>query len=216
MNSVFDAIDIDGDGGITLDELDKYLAVLEDDDRARKDQLVHRTGDADAGARAGETSADEADAVRLGETGAAAQPLPKGARAARLGFDDLGPSSKPVQGSTANATSLWASEALEEARQSAVAVRPQNASAVTRSATRTFRLAYQDVARRDLDKGVVWKFKTFTLFPLLNNMRYLDFVFRAVFPVAYLIFVIVMFQEVDYSSHFALLDTAPCYRAAIS
>ena len=59
----------------------------------------------------------------------------------------------------------------------------------------------QNAAKQDFDKGIIWKFKTFTLFPFLVRMRHLDFVFRAVYPLTYIIFVIVMFAEVRTGSN---------------
>ena len=71
-------------------------------------------------------------------------------------------------------------------------------------------------AKKDLDKGRVWAFKMFTLFPVLEYMRYFDFGARWIFPVAYLVFVTGMLDEVGYGTgHFNLLNSAPCYQAAI-
>ena len=75
---------------------------------------------------------------------------------------------------------------------------------------------YMESAKKDLDKGVVWKIKTFYLLPVLKYMMYLDFVFRVVFPICYLTFTLGMLAQVDFgASHYALLETAPCYRAAL-
>ena len=72
-------------------------------------------------------------------------------------------------------------------------------------------------ARRDLDKGLFWEFKIFTLFPILQHLRYLDFVFRVVFPIAFAIYVFAMLASVGFgSAHFAKLMTAPCYVTATS
>jgi len=82
--------------------------------------------------------------------------------------------------------------------------------------TRKLAADYQAAAKYDLDKGATWKFKTFTLFPILAYLRYMDFVFRVIFPVAYLAFTVAMLAEVGFGyDQFALLDTAPCYREAL-
>ena len=61
-----------------------------------------------------------------------------------------------------------------------------------------------------LDKGTLWKFKTFTLFPLLINLRNLDFPSRWLFPLLYLLFLVLMLYEVDFGiAHLTELGNAP-------
>ena len=113
-----------------------------------------------------------------------------------------------------------------------------------KAVTVSLRAQFTDKAKKDLDKGIVWKFKTartrdrtrdlskhtdaahvpgvfepwagqFTLFPILIRLRYLDFIFRAAFPIAYVIFCLAMAAEVDFGrAHSRLLATAPCYLIA--
>ena len=76
--------------------------------------------------------------------------------------------------------------------------------------------AYSKVAMNNLDKGRLWRFKTFNLFPCLIHLRNLDFAMRIVFPIAYLIFVLGMFSTVEFGQpHFeALRQAAGKCRAA--
>ena len=78
------------------------------------------------------------------------------------------------------------------------------------------RTMYATAATRDLDKTWVWQFKTFMLFPVISNLRYLDFVFRVLYPIAFLTFVILMYAQVDVDGHYAKLNTVPCYTSALN
>jgi hypothetical protein len=74
---------------------------------------------------------------------------------------------------------------------------------------------YRDRARNTLEKGAMWEFKTFVLFPICSQVRHLDIMFRAIFPVAYGIFVYVHMAEVNFGQdQYELLSTTPCYQAA--
>ena len=72
---------------------------------------------------------------------------------------------------------------------------------------------FQREAAADLDKGTLWRFKFFVLFPILLNLRHLDHYSRVVFPVAFGIFVLGQFSKVGFgTAHNDLLNTVQCYR----
>ena len=77
-------------------------------------------------------------------------------------------------------------------------------------------LAYRNKAVEALPgKGYVWEFKTFVLFPYLIKLGQLDFIFRALFPIVYLGYVLFAFSEVSFGADtYALLGLAPCYTGA--
>ena len=62
-------------------------------------------------------------------------------------------------------------------------------------------------------QGKIWEFKTFCLFPFLNRLLTpLDHVFRVVFPIAYLIYVLIAMSEVNYGiDQREKLDNSWCY-----
>ena len=69
--------------------------------------------------------------------------------------------------------------------------------------------------REDLNKSSMWSFKTYRLFPILVRLRFLDHIFRWLFPIAYIVFVLVMFSEVDFGqTHEDALSQSPCREAA--
>ena len=75
----------------------------------------------------------------------------------------------------------------------------------------------QTTARKQtLEKGALWEFKTFVLFPILSRVRHMDILFRLIFPIAYGIFVFVHMAEVNFGrDQYKLLETTPCYRRAV-
>ena len=82
--------------------------------------------------------------------------------------------------------------------------------------TSTMAATYKSEGRQQTDKGPIWHFKVFHLFPLLVRCVYLDHIFRLVFPIVYTIYMLIALSEVDFGSpHFALLETARCYREAL-
>ena len=77
-------------------------------------------------------------------------------------------------------------------------------------------LDYRMRAGEDLDKGRLWMFKVFTLLPILAKLTNADHYARVLFPIAFGIFLITAFSEVDFfSSHYSLLETSNCYNAGI-
>ena len=83
-------------------------------------------------------------------------------------------------------------------------------------ATVRLRSAYRTQAQIDLNKGWIWRFKTFTLFPLIARVRFLDHIFRFLFPVCYLCFVLIHMNEINYGvDHQALLNNNPCYKMLV-
>ena len=57
-----------------------------------------------------------------------------------------------------------------------------------------------------LDKTNLWRFKTYYIFPLIEKLRFLDLGSRVVFPVAYIIFILVTMARVNFGyDHYALL-----------
>ena len=94
--------------------------------------------------------------------------------------------------------------------------RRSESTRVSRELMRQLKDAYSKVAMNNLDKGRLWRFKTFNLFPCLIHLRNLDFAMRIVFPIAYLIFVLGMFSTVEFGQpHFeALRQAAGKCRAA--
>jgi hypothetical protein len=57
-----------------------------------------------------------------------------------------------------------------------------------------------------LDKTNLWRFKTYYIFPLIEKLRFLDLGSRVVFPVAYIIFILVTMSRVNFGyDHYALL-----------
>ena len=72
--------------------------------------------------------------------------------------------------------------------------------------------AFRSRAKEDLDRGPIWEFKTFLLFPMLVRLSGLDHLFRILFPVAYIVYVICAFAEVDFGRpQYALLQGSPCF-----
>lgn len=75
---------------------------------------------------------------------------------------------------------------------------------------------YREGAARALKQGAVWKFKVFVLFPIVGNIRFLDQLFRVIFPIFYAAFILIHLSEVNFGrDHYALLETAACYRTAL-
>ena len=75
--------------------------------------------------------------------------------------------------------------------------------------------AFRKAAQEELGHNRTWTLKTFYIFPYLQNLRYLDFVFRVVFPLAYVIYLLYALSEVGFGvAHYDLLETAPCFRKA--
>jgi len=63
-----------------------------------------------------------------------------------------------------------------------------------------------------MDKGRIWKFKVFFLFPVLNRLHTLDHVFRVLYPIAYLIFVLVELDRVGFGlDQRERLQSSSCY-----
>ena len=76
---------------------------------------------------------------------------------------------------------------------------------------------YRDVAKDDLDRGRIWTFKVFYLFPLLLHLSRLDHICRLLFPIAYIIYVLIAFSEVGFGTeHLERLRGSPCYMATWS
>jgi len=71
---------------------------------------------------------------------------------------------------------------------------------------------YATIASMEMDKDRVWQFKVFYLFPLLNRMQSLDHIFRVLFPLGYIVFVVVYCSEVNFGrDHFTSLLASACY-----
>ena len=82
--------------------------------------------------------------------------------------------------------------------------------------SRAMARVYRNRARKTLEKGALWEFKTFVLFPILSRVRHMDILFRLIFPIAYGIFVFVHMAEVNFGrDQYKLLETTPCYRRAV-
>ena len=74
------------------------------------------------------------------------------------------------------------------------------------------RAAFRTAAMKALGNDRGWVLKTFILFPVLQNLRYLDFIFRVAFPIAYYIFITSYMFEIGFGDgHYATLETAPCF-----
>ena len=57
-----------------------------------------------------------------------------------------------------------------------------------------------------LDQSQWWRLKTYYIFPLISQLRFLDLGSRVVFPVAYIIFILVTMARVNFGyDHYALL-----------
>jgi len=83
---------------------------------------------------------------------------------------------------------------------------------VQHAAARAIRGDYQLQGEADLDLGVIWRFKTFRLFPWLTAMQHSDHFMRVLFPIIFFAYVISMMHEVGWmSTHYALLQTSSCY-----
>ena len=62
-----------------------------------------------------------------------------------------------------------------------------------------------------VDKGAVWRFKTFTLFPMIAWLRNLDHICRWLFPLAYGIYFIAAFSQVGWGmEHARLISSTHC------
>ena len=59
---------------------------------------------------------------------------------------------------------------------------------------------FQREAAADLDKGTLWRFKFFVLFPILLHLRHLDHYSRVVFPIAYCACVAYFLGQIDRSA----------------
>jgi hypothetical protein len=71
-------------------------------------------------------------------------------------------------------------------------------------------MRYRSRIKEDLDRGSIWACKTFCLFPLLVRLTTLDHIFRVAFPLAYLAFLLISLQEVDFGvEQNRLLNNAP-------
>ena len=70
---------------------------------------------------------------------------------------------------------------------------------------------YVEKALEDLDKGRLWSFKVFYLFPILQELQNLDHYARVLFPIAFAVFMLAKFGEVDMTSHYNLLRASKCY-----
>ena len=114
--------------------------------------------------------------------------------------------------STAQVTALAAtSAALASAKLTPAQTEAQMLAAETK---REMQNQYRTKVKEDLDRGRVWECKTFVLFPFLAKLTSLDHVFRFVFPLAYIIYLVAAFSEVEFAfPHYALLATSPCYTA---
>ena len=79
------------------------------------------------------------------------------------------------------------------------------------------RMYYQKTAQRDLDKGTIWRIKTFKIFPVLIALRHFDHYSRVIYPLSYIIFVIFAVAEIPNfgRDHWALLCSSPCFREAV-
>ena len=71
-------------------------------------------------------------------------------------------------------------------------------------------LRYRTRIKEDLDRGNIWACKTFCLFPVLVRLTSLDHIFRVAFPLAYLIFLLVSLEAIDFGvEQTKLLNGAP-------
>ena len=65
---------------------------------------------------------------------------------------------------------------------------------------RKMRIAVKKSAMEDLNKGAVWSFKYYHLFPAVQRMRHLDHLSRVVFPLAYLVVVVIFGAGVNWGN----------------
>eukprot|EP00966_Prymnesium_polylepis_P091090 2108657-Prymnesium_polylepis.1 len=73
-------------------------------------------------------------------------------------------------------------------------------------------LDFQQFASQEIDKGPVWRFKVFRLFPIVSMLRKSDHWWRVFFPIAYAIAVVVMMNEVEWGqAHRDKLRLSPCW-----
>ncbi len=134
---------------------------------------------------------------------------------------------KDAATATANATAAATATATENIKDAATATATVTVAATataTKTATRAARHLHQGTAQElkreyatiasvSLDKDWIWKFKVFWLFPLLNQLQTLDHVFRVLFPLSYLIFIMYYGAQVNFgSNHFGALEDSECYR----
>ena len=225
VNAIFDAIDADYDGTIDISELEAWLTAVHSQIDERRQMTMKGSGRYSfqaaeeefedyegVGAEPPDAAPANADPEKGGSSpmppprscpaiakkAAKIDPTPRMAEDAKMG-------ASPTQLSTTNGTAPSAAPRKMSGKANKVL-----------GVSQAIKQGYMESAKKDLDKGIVWKIKTFYLLPVLKYMMYLDFVFRVVFPICYLTFTLGMLAQVDFgASHYALLETAPCYRAAL-
>ena len=209
VNALFEQLDVDKDGAIGFDELDKKLFLERDTGHAatpaRGVGQVGAAAPAAAAAAAATTasaSAQKDDSLsnivvegaaggqELGKRSdadapAATAPAAATSRAVHFGAT---PRSSLVQGVAQGACQV--SRILEV--ENAAAVRVQG---LTRQTSR-MRLAMRHEMRKDLGKSWWWSFKTFKLFPCLALLENIDIPARFIFPICYALFLVPMLLEV--------------------
>ena len=122
---------------------------------------------------------------------------------------------KPVEQRQRAPTQLGATAAVEsiviDPPSTKAAKDAPKPSAPTRVLTRA-----EQLGKRDLWAPRMWYFKTFVLFPIVQHLRFLDFISRVLFPLAYAIFLFSSFAEVGFGSdHYQRLQGSPCYLASL-
>jgi len=187
INQLFEKIDYDRDGTVTMQELQRELDMI----------FPHKHAIAPAEVEVADAVADQSAEFRTPAIAAkAAGTQTRGFKAGQtVPVDEAVPKPRPASPPT-NLT--------------------KQGKKIRKRATLAVRHDYRAVAELDLDRGRIWAFKVFHLFPILKYLSHLDFVFRVVFPIAYLANVIVYMSEVNFGrDQLALLETSPCYLANI-
>lgn len=221
VNRLFDSIDIDGDGQITKLELSQALAKQ-------------------AAAEAAEAPAEPAPAAAADGSDAASAILEYETRLAEnMNFEANGQiaeaqhrlpaiarkASKASPAPTALAAPGGPADAAPETQLNISDFMTSKPSeherdhkapkATDKRATAALRKQYQRLAARDMDKGPVWRFKTFTLFPILSGVRNLDHYCRWLYPCAYAVYVLTTFSGIGFAApHMDKLLQTECFRLA--
>ena len=189
INQLFERIDFDNDGTVTLEELQREL------------DMIHPTlKNPEVGVSVAPSDAHTADGSSEG--GLASRTPVIAAKAAGISTSDI--------------RGYIAGQTIPVTQSQGPPTRGKGKQATVKTATLAVREDYRAVAELDLDRGRIWAFKVFTLFPLLKYLSQLDFVFRVVFPIAYVINLMIYMSEVNFGrDQIALLETSPCYLANI-
>ena len=194
LNGLFDHFDTDGDGALEFSELNSMFAEIEAELKSSERSSKH----------AGGSESQHSSSIRtvtISEVSASAV-APK--------IQDGGEEEAAMERMTSSAGQAPPS--------------PRKPRDLKRAATRASMHAqqevlqfYRDVAKDDLDRGRIWTFKVFYLFPLLLHLSRLDHICRLLFPIAYIIYVLIAFSEVGFGTeHLERLRGSPCYMATWS